>query len=140
MLSSILPKTNEKIRLYYYGTSSRIVFVCFLGELKTPKRHFEINWPLKWDVQINDKVLIWYMNYTISNYQQDRWVYQKLAQKKSTTKKSSKQIVWKSPQKTLIKSPPKNCKASLSPPGPRGNLKPLWPHYLALGLDGFFWY
>ena len=36
-------KTNEKIRLYYYGTSSRIVFVCFLGELKTPKRHFEIN-------------------------------------------------------------------------------------------------
>ena len=39
-------KTNEKIRLYYYGTSSRIVFVRFLGELKTPKRHFEINWPL----------------------------------------------------------------------------------------------
>ena len=27
-------------------TSSRIVFVRFLGELKTPKRHFEINWPL----------------------------------------------------------------------------------------------
>ena len=72
-------KTNEKIRLYYYGTSSRTrphlrerggghkehavyhvrerlvishwckhptVFVRFLGELKTPKRHFEINWPL----------------------------------------------------------------------------------------------
>ena len=39
-------KTNEKIRLNYYGTSSRIVFVCFLGELKIPKRHFEINWPL----------------------------------------------------------------------------------------------
>ena len=39
-------KTNEKSRLYYYGTSSRIVFVCFLGELKTLKRHFEINWPL----------------------------------------------------------------------------------------------
>ena len=38
-------KTNEKIQLYY-GTSSRIVFVRFLGELKTPKRHFEINWPL----------------------------------------------------------------------------------------------
>ena len=31
---------------YYYGTSSRIVFVSFLGELKTPKRNFEINWPL----------------------------------------------------------------------------------------------
>ena len=40
-------KTNEKIQLYYYGTWSRIVFVRFLGELKTPKRHFEINWPLK---------------------------------------------------------------------------------------------
>ena len=39
-------KTNKKIRLYYYGTSSRIVFVRFLKELKTPKRHFEINWPL----------------------------------------------------------------------------------------------
>ena len=39
-------KTNEKIWLYYYGTSSRIVFVNFLGELKPPKRHFEINWPL----------------------------------------------------------------------------------------------
>ena len=37
-------KTNEKLRLYYYGTSSQIVFVRFLGELKTPKRHFEINW------------------------------------------------------------------------------------------------
>jgi hypothetical protein len=29
------PKTtNEKIQLYYYGTSSQIVFVRFLGELK----------------------------------------------------------------------------------------------------------
>ena len=40
-------KTNEKIWLYYLiGTSCQIVFVCFLGELKTTKRHFEINWPL----------------------------------------------------------------------------------------------
>ena len=31
----------------YYGTSSRIVFVRFLGKLKTPKIHFEINWPLE---------------------------------------------------------------------------------------------
>ena len=30
----------------YYGTSSRIVFVHFLGEVETPKRHLEINWPL----------------------------------------------------------------------------------------------
>ena len=36
---------RKKNRFYYYGTSSRIVFVCFLGEFKTPKRHFEINWP-----------------------------------------------------------------------------------------------
>ena len=35
-------KTNEKVQIYYYGTSSRIVYVHFLGELKTPKRHFEI--------------------------------------------------------------------------------------------------
>ena len=40
-------KTNEKNRLCYHGTSSRIVFIRFLGELKTLKRHFEINWPLK---------------------------------------------------------------------------------------------
>ena len=39
-------KMNERIRIYYYGTSSPIVFVHFLGELKIPKRHFEINWPL----------------------------------------------------------------------------------------------
>jgi hypothetical protein len=32
----------------YYGTSTRIVFVHFLGELKTSKIHFEINWPLVW--------------------------------------------------------------------------------------------
>ena len=36
---------NRKHELYY-GASSRIVFVCILGELKTPKRHFEINSPL----------------------------------------------------------------------------------------------
>ena len=39
-------KTNEWIRLYYYGAASCTIFVCFLGELKTPKRHFEIKWPL----------------------------------------------------------------------------------------------
>ena len=46
---------NEKIRLYFYGTSSQIVFVRFLGELKTPKRNFEINWPLETD-QKNDEI------------------------------------------------------------------------------------
>ena len=39
-------KTNKKIWLYYYGTSSWIIFIRFLGELKAPKRHFKINWPL----------------------------------------------------------------------------------------------
>ena len=29
-----------------YNTSGRIVFIPFLEELKTPKRHFEINLPL----------------------------------------------------------------------------------------------
>ena len=48
MISSILSKNEWKfLTLLYYGTSSRIVFVHFLGELKTPKRHLEINWPLK---------------------------------------------------------------------------------------------
>ena len=38
---------NEKIRLNYYDTSGRLVSVpFFLGKLKTPKRHFKINWPL----------------------------------------------------------------------------------------------
>ena len=37
---------GTKIRLYNHGTSSRIIFIRFLGELKTRKGHFEINWPL----------------------------------------------------------------------------------------------
>ena len=40
LLSPILPRTT------CYGTSSRIVFVHFLEELKTQKRYFEINRPL----------------------------------------------------------------------------------------------
>jgi hypothetical protein len=51
-------KTNKKIRLYYYGTSSPILFVRFLGELKTPKIHFEINWPLSSDVLLVSKILL----------------------------------------------------------------------------------
>ena len=39
-------KTNKKIRLHYYGSIKLNCFHSFLGELKTPKRHFEINWPL----------------------------------------------------------------------------------------------
>ena len=40
LLSSILPKNERK------STSSRIVFVRFLGELKTSQIHFEIKRPL----------------------------------------------------------------------------------------------
>ena len=43
----ISPKKRKKNQLYYYGTSSRIVFVVFWGELKTLKRHFETNRPLE---------------------------------------------------------------------------------------------
>ena len=46
-------KTNKNIRLYYYGSSSWIVFDHFLGELKTPKSAFEINWPLAWSLKTN---------------------------------------------------------------------------------------
>ena len=39
-------KTYEEIRLNYYDTSGRLVFVRFLEEFEDTKRHFEINWPL----------------------------------------------------------------------------------------------
>ena len=39
-------KDISKLTDLYYGNSSRNVFVRFLGELKKPKRHLEINWPL----------------------------------------------------------------------------------------------
>ena len=44
---NFLQKTNERIRLYYYDTSGRLVFVHFLEEIDDPKNHFEINWPLE---------------------------------------------------------------------------------------------
>ena len=36
-------KKREKNQQNYYDTSGRIVFIRFLKELKTQKRHFEIN-------------------------------------------------------------------------------------------------
>ena len=42
-----LQKTNKQILLYYYETSGWLVFLRFFWrKLKTPKGHFEINWPL----------------------------------------------------------------------------------------------
>ena len=35
-----LQKTNEQIRLYYYDTSGRLVFVRFLEEINDPKKPF----------------------------------------------------------------------------------------------------
>ena len=35
-----LQKTNEQIRLYYYDTSGRLVFVRFLEEIDDPKEPF----------------------------------------------------------------------------------------------------
>jgi hypothetical protein len=50
LLSSILPR-NEQIEfdLIYHSSKVEFFFVHFLGELKIPKRYFEINWPLPWD-------------------------------------------------------------------------------------------
>ena len=36
----ILQKTNERIRLYYYDTSGRLVFIRFLEEIDDPKKAF----------------------------------------------------------------------------------------------------
>ena len=35
-----LQKTNERIRLYYYDTSSRLVFVRFMEEIEDNKKPF----------------------------------------------------------------------------------------------------
>ena len=47
LYSQFSQNLNKKIQLNHYNTLGRLVFVHFLGELKTSKRHFEINWPLK---------------------------------------------------------------------------------------------
>ena len=45
MVSSILPKSERKNSTLLLWYLKSIVFVRFLGELKTPKIHFEIKWP-----------------------------------------------------------------------------------------------
>ena len=45
-MSSIIPKKEQKqFNLRYHGSKVDF-FVRLLEELKIPKRHFEINWPL----------------------------------------------------------------------------------------------
>ena len=46
MVSSILPKTNENNSTWGTIVVKLNFLVRFLGEMKLPKRHFEINWPL----------------------------------------------------------------------------------------------
>ena len=48
-LFCIFNSPKKRTKKFYFTTMvpRRIVFVRFLGELKTPKRHFEINWPLE---------------------------------------------------------------------------------------------
>ena len=59
-----LQKTNNKIWLYYYGTLNQKIFVRFLGELKTPKRHLEINWPENCVPQQDQYISeIWFANF-----------------------------------------------------------------------------
>ena len=75
MVSSILPKNERKnltLLLWYLKSNC---FRSFLGELKTPKRHFEINWPLVSDrrhffVSIIDKK---YLYTIIMSYFYKRW-------------------------------------------------------------------
>ena len=40
LVSSILPKNERKIQLFYYDTSGRLVFVRVLGEIDDTKKTF----------------------------------------------------------------------------------------------------
>ena len=42
-------KMNKKQFDFRYDRSKVFFFIRFLGELKTPQRHFEINWPLEYN-------------------------------------------------------------------------------------------
>ena len=69
------PKKWMKKNLpYCYSTSSRIVFVRFLGELKTSERHFEINWPLNRDLLLDNSLLGQRsLFFDLYNVQKRRW-------------------------------------------------------------------
>ena len=40
LVSTILPRNKQKIRLYFYVTSNQIFFVHFLGEFEDTKKKF----------------------------------------------------------------------------------------------------
>ena len=47
LVSSILPKKEQKILLYYYSMYLKSnCFRSFFGRIEDTKKHFEINWPL----------------------------------------------------------------------------------------------
>ena len=49
---------NKQILLYYYETSGRLVFICFLEEIEDTKKHFEIIWPLVPKIEICSKYFL----------------------------------------------------------------------------------
>ena len=54
-----LQKTNERIRLYYYDTSSWLVFVCFLEEIKDNKKPFRNHLTFSYCIHI----WLWYIRF-----------------------------------------------------------------------------
>ena len=78
MVSSILPQ-NERKKFdltTVHDTSGRIVFVRFSEELRTPKRHFEINWPLRFSAilcELNMYIIFYFMlcHFTFARFKWD---------------------------------------------------------------------
>ena len=65
-------KTDEQILLYYYETSGWLFSFVFWKKLKTPKRHFEINWLYQQTLNTKESLIfflkprnIWYFIYSI---------------------------------------------------------------------------
>jgi hypothetical protein len=52
-----LQKTNKRIQLYYYDTSSRLVFIRFLEEIKDTKKTFRNYLTFKLDVDLHERVI-----------------------------------------------------------------------------------
>ena len=51
-----LQKRNERIRLYYYDNSSRLVLVCFLEEIEDTKKTFRNYCPNVYTVNPNHSI------------------------------------------------------------------------------------
>ena len=64
MLSSILPPKID------FCTIDELFMFVFLGELKRPKRHFEINWPL--NILISDWLMLYSSMFQYNDYHRQR--------------------------------------------------------------------